>query len=470
MSIIKDFIDFGRITKIDSEFKSRVYEKFLRKDSKQKKLGQYLTPRVIVRTIIKMANIQKLMRDGNKSICDPASGVGGFLLEGLLHEGVLESNLKIEGNKLTWRVELVGLEVDRQTNILAKANMLIHLAEIYKESSEKQKKSFVELMNRTFLLTDHTKVLGSLEFPQKNRFDLIITNPPFTVSGTKVIKKQISEQAELKTAYEQAGIGTESLFLRWIIDALKPNCQAFVIVPTGILARTEILVKDYLLRHCELDAIISLPENTFYNTANPTYIICFTKKENPSPTWEQNKDVFCYIVREIGETRDTLRFPCKTDLNDLVRQFRAFYADKDYFESRTLNCKIVDRASFKPENRWDIDDVFWTEEEKIQLGLTDVKTIDITHFESELDATIESIKIDLADLKTGKDDTINIVFKELSLGDSKYFEVIRGERITRSEINKNPGEIPVISSSGKENGYLGHISREWLIDNEHPLI
>lgn len=139
MSIIKDFIDFGKITKIDSEFKSKVYEKFLRKDSKQKKLGQHLTPRVIVRAILKMANIKKLLRDGNKGICDPSSGVGGFLLEGLLHESVMKDNLLIEGDILKWKAELVGLEVDRQTNILAKANMLIHLAETYKELNKKQK-------------------------------------------------------------------------------------------------------------------------------------------------------------------------------------------------------------------------------------------------------------------------------------------------------------------------------------------
>ncbi len=125
-------------------------------------------------------------------------------------------------------------------------------------------------MNKTFLLTDHTKLLGSLEFPQQNRFDLIVTNPPFTVRGTRIIKQQISEHAGLRDIYEQAGMGTESLFLRWIIAALKPNCQAFVIVPTGILSRTETAAKDYLLRYCDLDAIISLPENTFYREFRKT--------------------------------------------------------------------------------------------------------------------------------------------------------------------------------------------------------
>lgn len=286
MTIIKSFIEFGSVTRIDSEFKSKVYEKFLKKNAKQKKLGQYLTPRAILRAIVTMASPQTLLKHRDSSICDPACGVGGFLLEPLLHEKLLKDNFKVEGTETGWKVELVGLEVDRQTNILAKANMLIHLAEIYKNLNSKQRQSFVHLMNQTFLLTDHTKMLGSLEFPQDKRFDLILTNPPFTVRGTKAIKEQISESEDLKTRYDQSGIGTESLFLRWIIDALKPNGRAFVIVPTGILTRTETSVRDYLLKNCILDAIISLPENTFYNTANPTYILCFTKKGGGA--WKSN--------------------------------------------------------------------------------------------------------------------------------------------------------------------------------------
>jgi type I restriction-modification system DNA methylase subunit len=49
LSIIRAFVKFGKIRRIDTEFKSRVYEKFLKKNVKQQKLGQYLTPRNIVR-------------------------------------------------------------------------------------------------------------------------------------------------------------------------------------------------------------------------------------------------------------------------------------------------------------------------------------------------------------------------------------------------------------------------------------
>ncbi|GAH89932.1 unnamed protein product [marine sediment metagenome] len=313
-----------------------------------------------------------------------------------MHENLLVDNFKIDGDDIKWKIELIGMEVDRQTNILAKANMLIHLAETYKELNNRQKRKFVDLMNQTFLLTDHTKVLGALEFPQKDRFDLILSNPPFTVSGTKVIKEQISESNELKDQYEQSGIGTESLFLRWIIDALKPNCQAFVIVPTGILTRTETAARGYLLKHCVLDAIISLPENTFYNTSNPTYILAFTKKERVDEHTDiseevPEKDVFAYLVREIGETRDTLRLPCQSDLKDMTRQFRAFYSDREVFEARNINCKIIPKTNLEAKDRWDVDR-FWTDKEKQELGLIGkITTMSLDEFESIIEVVSEPV-------------------------------------------------------------------------------
>jgi len=463
LNIIKSFVGFGTIRRIDSEFKSRVYEKFLKKNVKQQKLGQYLTPRNVVRAILRMSNAKHLLRRENCSICDPASGVGGFLLEGLLHDDLLKDNLIID-DEVKWKVELVGLEVDRQTNILAKANMLIHLAENYVSLNSRQKKAFVKLMNRTFLLTDHDKMLGALEFPQDNRFDLILTNPPYVVKGTGIFKEKIRQEETLKQRYECVGTGVESLFLRWIIDALTPSGRAFVIIPTGILTRSEIAVRKYILDHCFLDAIVRLPERTFYNTPNITYILCLTKKNSEKEIQQNN--VFTYYVGEVGETRDALRFKCQSDLPDLIRQFRAFYADKDFFEPRNLNCKLINIEKLPPEARWDVDR-FWTDEERLQLGLSEARAISFEQFESELTSTVESVTNELEQLRNSV--PISPRYAEIPLSDERYFKLIRGRRITRSDIHKNPGEIPVISGHREEKSYLGYISEEWLQEKGIPI-
>jgi len=463
LQIIRTFVKFGRVNRIDTEFKSRVYEKFLKKDVTQQKLGQYLTPRNVVRAIIGMAQPKKLLQQPGAIICDPACGVGGFLLEPLIHRQHLEGNLIKKKHGVRWQVGLLGLEVDRQTNILSKANMLIHLADDYREFSETQKRAFVALMNNTFVLCDHDKMLGALEFPQEEIFDLVLTNPPFVVKGTKVIKEKIARKDSLRKCYAKSGMGIESLFLRFIVDSLKPGGRAFVVVPTGVLTRSETAVKEYLREYCVVDGIISLPERTFYNTPNPTYILCLTKRLHKE---EQNAPVFAYLVREVGETRDALRFPCRSDLPDLVRQYRAFYADKEVFEPRNPSCKLIPIEQLRPGDRWDVDR-FWTDEERSELGLDESQAVSVSEFESELNATMAAVQNEIEELREEAIQQPNYI--EIRLGNKEYFEILRGHRVTRTDARNNPGPIPVISGRQERDDYIGYASKEWLEQRGIPI-
>ncbi len=465
MDIVRAFLAFGRITNIDSEFKSRVYEKFLKKNVKQQKLGQYLTPRNIVRAILEMADLKSVRLRPGAIICDPACGVGGFLLEPLLHEGLLKGNLKVDDRGVNWNTQLLGLEVDRQTNILAKSNMLIHLAEDYQRLNQKQRSEFVDLMNRTFLLTDHDKMLGSLEMPQDEVFDLVMANIPFVVRGTKMVKERISESVALKNRYGRSGIGIESLFLRYIIDSIKPGCRAFVIVPTGILTRTESSLRAYLRETCELDAIISLPKRSFYNTPNATYILAFTKKTNRNVN--QESKVFSYLVREIGETRDVLRTPCRNDLRDMARQFTIFEADKDSYEPRSVACKLIDIANFSPKQRWDIDRLFWTDEERQELGLLESEAMTLNEFQGLTANTMNTIQERLDSLRSAS--AAEMKYTEVGLGDTTYFRLFRGNRVTRKDCLRHPGDVPIISGRGKRESYLGFASEAWLTSRGIPV-
>ena len=462
--IIRAFLSVGSITKIDSEFKSRVYEKFLKKNVKQQKLGQYLTPRNIVRAILEMADLKAIKLRQDAEICDPASGVGGFLLEPLLHENLLKDNLQVN-DKVSWKVRLTGLEVDRQTNILAKANMLIHLAERYRALTQKQRGQFADLMNCTFILTDHDKMLGSLEFPQVDAFDLIMTNIPFVVRGTKLVKERIAESEVLEDHYNKSGMGIESLFIRYIIDSLKPGSSAFVIVPTGILTRTEISLRQYLRDNCEIDGIIALPKRSFYNTPNATYILAITKKTNKKK--DQTSEVFAYIVREIGESRDVLRLPCRNDLKDMARQFKLFCADKELYEPRNIACKLIPIKRLDSQQRWDVDRVFWAFEEKRTLGLSETEAMTLSEFESATTSTTTLIESELASLKKENGAVTNFI--EFCLGDSKHFELFRGNRVTRRNCASHPGAIPVISGRGKMDSYLGFVDEDWLKHEETPV-
>ena len=84
LEILDVFRRFGSLRNIDPEFKLRLYETFLKNTPRQQKLGQFFTPRNVVRQMIRMAQLGKL--PNNAVVLDPAAGVGGFVLEPLLLE------------------------------------------------------------------------------------------------------------------------------------------------------------------------------------------------------------------------------------------------------------------------------------------------------------------------------------------------------------------------------------------------
>ena len=82
--IIQRFKDFGSLRKIDPEFKSRIFERFLKKSMSVKNWGQYFTPRNVVKAMVEMSGVERL--PPGAVLADPACGVGGFLLEPLMHK------------------------------------------------------------------------------------------------------------------------------------------------------------------------------------------------------------------------------------------------------------------------------------------------------------------------------------------------------------------------------------------------
>lgn len=308
--ILNRFNDFGTLENIDYDFKSKLFETFLKESISKKNWGQYFTPLKVVRSIVNMVDIVPGME-----ICDPACGVGKFLLEPILHE--LHRYYTVEDGELKPQISLCGFDKgfdkdEQKTIILAKANMLIYMSGMIKEHPDMTQK-FAQLFNDTFLLQTNS-ILGTLAKPIKDKFDLILTNPPYVMSGSSNLKEEISKQQELKDYFAISAMGIEGLFMEWIVRALKPNGKAFVVVPDGIMNRSnDKKLRNFILDNCYVDAVISLPLNTFFTTNKKTYILALTKKTpvnvgGVATLERQTNPVFTYFCSEIGETRDVYRF------------------------------------------------------------------------------------------------------------------------------------------------------------------
>ncbi|MEU7753673.1 N-6 DNA methylase [Micromonospora sp. NPDC049171] len=467
--ILDAFQNFGSLTNIEPEFKLRLYEMFLRRSARQQRLGQFFTPRNIVKPMIKMAQLSAL-QDG-AVVLDPAAGVGGFILEPLLFPDALPGNVRFEDGLPRQRVKLVGVDVDTDTNILAKANMLLHLAESVRDPATTATALNQALVN-TFILMNTNETLGALENPPREAVDVILTNPPYVTQGSAIYRKEIDHVAGLhngvflKDYYDNGGLGVEALFIRYISGALRPGGRAFVIVPLGLLNRTARTMKKHLLSECNVLASIQLPRGAFFNTAQPTYILVLEKRRVRN---QGRPPVFCGLARTIGETLDHERVatPEHNDLSNLADLFVHFTTtasatkvDRATSYASSPIAKLVPANEFGVDDRWDIVR-YWTDEEFVNLGVR-TETIERHDFirlaEEELTELLDELRQareELSVLTAGKMMTVK-------LSDVLRFQIRSGVRIRNIDLRENTGEVPVYSVFTRRDTIKGRISSEWL--------
>ena len=453
--ILKRFNDFGTLENIDYDFKSKLFETFLKESISKKNWGQYFTPLKVVRAIVNMVDITAGME-----ICDPACGVGKFLLEPILHD--LDRLYKIGKDekgkdKLLPQVTLSGFDKgfdkdEQKTIILAKANMLIYMSGMIKEHSDITQE-FARLFNDTFLLQTNS-ILGTLSRPIVNKYDLILTNPPYVMSGSSNLKEEITKDETLKNYYKISAMGIEGLFMEWIVRALKPGGKAFIIVPDGIMNRSnDKKLRDFILEQCCIDAVISLPLNTFFTTNKKTYILSLTKKtpisiDGVSTLERQSTPVFTYLCSEIGESRDVYRFDIdQNDLENASDLFNMFKGAKNRFKTEDKRCKVVHISDFYNGSHWCVER-WWTHEEKQALGIEDeTKTIGLNDYRSLLGDVINTlIELDepLAEIEKKNED--NIVIVNTPIVD--LFSIERGSgKYTKSYVQNHKGAYPLFSGN-----------------------
>lgn len=448
IKVLKKFAEYGRLEHIDYDFKSQLFESFLKESISKKNWGQFFTPMKVIRAIEKIAKDE--IKEG-AVICDPACGVGKFLLEPI--KSKLSQFYKVEGSSVIPKITIRGFDKgfdkdEQKTIILAKANMLIYFSEIIKDYPN-HTVEFGKIFNDSFTLKTNS-ILGTLRDPIENEYDLILTNPPYVTSGSSNLKEEIGKDSELKKYYKINAIGVEGLFMEWIIRALKPNGKAFIVIPDGIFNRqNDKNLREFIKQECFIDGIISLPLNTFFTTNKKTYILCITKKNNKADI--QTDPVFTYLVSEIGESRDIYRFNIEqNDLNEATTLYNFFKGNKSSFESfnKDPRCKIFPIDRFEADIHWSIDR-WWSREEKIALGIEEedkaVSMLDFSSLVQDMSETLGGFSSIIKESSEKKNE-IKLT-KSIKLSDKEYFNLFIGKRITKTELKDISGNIPIYSAN-----------------------
>jgi len=297
-------IDELRITDRNIDTQGDIYEYMLRQLNVAGQIGQFRTPRHIIRAIVQMADpgIGEL-------VVDPACGTAGFLVAAFQHvvatatseefltydeEGVPQGAVgdKLSREQWAWLREegLEGYDLDPSMVRIAAMNMVLH-------GVDRPKVAYADSLGKGF---SHAA-----------RANVVLANPPFSGS---VDPSDISDEFRVKTKK------TELLFVDLIEQMLVPGGRAAVIVPDSVLfsrqAKAHSELRRRLVEECDLQAIVHLPSGVFrpYST-KATGVLFFTKGGRTETVW-------MYGIRADGYSLDDRRLPISdNDLTDLLEKW-----------------------------------------------------------------------------------------------------------------------------------------------------
>ena len=234
------------------------YEDVIKDLMTGKVLGQFFTDPRIKKIMIKLVNPQ-LHPDGTIDTCgDPTMGTGGFLIS-YMQEILSQSKSKRIEPKWDFIKAggLYGKELEPDTYQLAVSNMLISSGHLFEKLEQGD----------------------SLHDPIDRKFDVILSNPPFGIKGIKYDEFT----SVLKDAYTPIKTDNAvSLFIQAIVYMLKIGGRCAVVLPDGqdlfSKARGYSIIREYLMKTCDLKEILYLPSGIFTNTSIKTCIFFFVKK------------------------------------------------------------------------------------------------------------------------------------------------------------------------------------------------
>jgi type I restriction enzyme M protein len=255
-------VDSLGLDRADADTKGDLFEHVLRQIKQAGELGQFRTPRHIIRAIVTMID----PRIG-ETIYDPAAGTAGFLVAAYNHIRLAHSSpatiqeIEIDGkwqrrglgDKLSaaqisalQSATFFGNDVDPKMVRLATMNLALRgLAN-------------VRILLRNVLTTTlDNERKAELHLPQEG-YHVVLANPPF--SG-RVDKDRIVDDVKIGTS-----TATELLFLKYMMDNLRPGGRCGVIVPEGVLFGSTGAHKELrrqLIENNRVEAVLSVPGGVF---------------------------------------------------------------------------------------------------------------------------------------------------------------------------------------------------------------
>ncbi|MEY2343108.1 N-6 DNA methylase [Acidithiobacillus sp. IBUN Pt1247-S3] len=277
--LVVDLIDKEQWVSMSADVKGDAYEGLLEKNAQDTKsgAGQYFTPRALIAAIVEVMAPQP-----GETVSDPACGTGGFLLAA--HDQVVQQHphLTKEQRRQLKEETFKGWELVQATARLCAMNLLLH-----------------GIGSQDF---EPIVVGDALAADPGERFDLILTNPPFGKKSSTTIVGEEGRASRERDSVERNDFWTTTSnkqlnFVQHVKTLLKQQGRAAVVVPDNVLFEGGAgeTIRRKLLAECDVHTLLRLPTGLFYAQGVKANVLFFDKKPASETPW--TKQLWIYDLR-----------------------------------------------------------------------------------------------------------------------------------------------------------------------------
>lgn len=323
---MEDYYLFG----IDEDLNGRMFEAFLAATMRGQALGQYFTPRSVVKMITRLAHLKAGRgRGGIERVLDACCGTGGFLIEALTEmRRQVWDNRSLSAKERTALLEEVaneaiyGVDAGRDPMIarIARINMYLHgdggsrvyMTDALRHPPEPAAQDSAEVK------AEVKELRRALD--DGLHFDVVLTNPPFSMDYSALVpeEKEVLDSYDLRvfSGKQRQSLRSSVMFIERYYDVLRPGGRLLTVIDDSVLSGKNFsYVRDWMREHFTIRAIVSLHGDAFQRSGAraKTSILYLEKKQEG--LLDSQPGVFVYESRYIG-------------LDDVVQRTRASVAER----------------------------------------------------------------------------------------------------------------------------------------------